>query len=363
MPGDPMAELSLEFFNDLLDAPGPSGFEAAPASRWRAEAKGFTDQVRADVNGNSYARIAGTAAPAPSPVMLAGHVDEIGLIVVHIDEEGFLWFEPIGGWDPQVFVGQRVSLLSRNGVVAGVIGKAAIHMLEKEEREKVSKTHELWIDIGARNRGEASGRVRVGDAGVLAAGRVELPNRRVVSRSMDNRIGAFVVLEALRDLARGPAPVPVVAVATAQEEISHTGGGARTSATDLAPLAAVVVDVTHATDTPGAQKKRHGDVKLGGGPVLSRGSAVNPMVFEALADAADAEKIPYVVHAAPRHTGTDADAIFTSHRGVATALVSVPLRYMHTPNEMVALEDLEATVRLLASFVRRIKPEADFSLR
>jgi endoglucanase len=236
-------------------------------------------------------------------------------------------------------------------------------MLEKEDREKVSKTHELWIDIGAGNRAEAAARVRVGDAGVLAAGRIELPNRRVVSRSMDNRIGAFVVLEALRELARAPAAVPVVAVATAQEEISHTGGGARTSATDLTPLAAVVVDVTHATDIPGAQKKRHGDVRLGGGPVLSRGSAVNPRVFEVLADAADAEGIPYVVHAAPRHTGTDADAIFTSHRGVATALVSVPLRYMHTPNEMVALDDLESTVRLLASFARRIAPDADYSLR
>jgi endoglucanase len=358
-----MAELSLEFFNDLLDAPGPSGFEAAPASRWRAEAKGFTEEVRADVNGNSYARVKGTAAPAGLPVMLAGHVDEIGLIVVHIDDEGYLWFEPIGGWDPQVFVGQRVSLLSRSGLIAGVIGKAAIHMLEKEDREKVSKTHELWIDIGAGNRAEAAARVRVGDAGVLAAGRIELPNRRVVSRSMDNRIGAFVVLEALRELARAPAAVPVVAVATAQEEISHTGGGARTSATDLTPLAAVVVDVTHATDIPGAQKKRHGDVRLGGGPVLSRGSAVNPRVFEVLADAADAEGIPYVVHAAPRHTGTDADAIFTSHRGVATALVSVPLRYMHTPNEMVALDDLESTIRLLASFARRLAPDADLSLR
>jgi putative aminopeptidase FrvX len=358
-----MADLSLEFFNALLDAPGPSGFEAAPARRWRAEAEGFSTEVRADVNGNSYAMVAGTASPAPPPIMLAGHVDEIGLIVVHIDDEGYLWFDPIGGWDPQVFVGQRVSLLSRGGVVAGVIGKLAIHMLEKEEREKVSKTHELWIDIGARNFTEASARVRVGDAGVLAAGRVDLPNRRVVGRSMDNRIGAFVVLETLRELARAPAPAPVVAVATAQEEISHTGGGARTSATGLTPLAAVVVDVTHATDTPGVQKKRHGDVKLGGGPVLSRGSSVNSRVFEALADAAEAERIPFVIHAAPRHTGTDADAIFTSHRGVATALVSVPLRYMHTPNEMVALEDLEATVRLLASFARRVQSDADFSLR
>jgi endoglucanase len=354
-----LTDASLTFLTALLDAPGPSGFEAAPARRWRAEAEGFADEVRADVHGNSFATLHAGAAGA-APLMFAGHVDEIGVMVVHIDDQGFLWFEPIGGWDPQVFVGQRVSLLGRDGPVPGVIGKPAIHLLEKDAREKVSKTTELWIDIGAASKAEAAARIRVGDAGVLAGGMQELPNGRLVSRSLDNRVGAFVVLEALRLLAEQRPSVPVTAVATAQEEISITGGGARTSATGLAPLAAIVVDVTHATDTPKVEKQQHGEVRLGGGPVLSRGSAVNPRVFDLLAQAAEAEGIPYTLHAAARHTGTDADAIHTAHRGVATGLVSVPLRYMHSPNELIALEDLDRAARLLAAFARRVTPASDF---
>src|ERR1041385_931641 len=311
-----LTDASLTFLTALLDAPGPSGFEAAPARRWRTEAEGFADEVWADVNGNSLAALRVGAAGAP-PVMFAGPVP-------------------------------------------GVIGKPAIHMLEKEDREKVSKTGDLWIDIGAAAKAEASARIRVGDPGVLAGGMQELPNGRLVSRSLDNRVGAFVVLEALRRLAAQRPPVPVTAVATAQEEISLTGGGARTSATGLLPLVAVVVDVTHATDTPKVEKQKHGDVALGGGPVLSRGSAVNGRVFELLVEAAEAEGIPYSIHAAARDTGTDADSIFTAHRGVATGLVSVPLRYMHSPNELVALEDLDRAARLLAAFARRLTPGADF---
>jgi putative aminopeptidase FrvX len=353
-------DASLTFLTALLDAPGPSGFEAAPARRWRAEAESFADEVRADVNGNSLATLRAGPAGAP-PIMFAGHVDEIGLMVVHIDDQGFLWFEPIGGWDPQVFVGQRVSLLAREGPVPGVIGKQAIHLLEKEDREKASKTSDLWIDIGAASKAEAAARIRIGDPGVLAGGMQELPNGRLVSRSLDNRVGAFVVLEALRRLAARRPPVPVTAVATAQEEISaFTGGGARPSATGLTPLAAVVVDVTHATDTPKVEKQKHGDVAIGGGPVLSRGSAVNGRVFDRLVEAAEAEGIPYTIQAAARDTGTDADAIFTAHRGVPTGLVSVPLRYMHSPNELVALEDLDRAARLLAAFAHRLTPAADF---
>jgi putative aminopeptidase FrvX len=350
---------SLAFLTGLLDAPGPSGFEALPARRWRAFAEGFADSVRTDVNGNSFATL-NTGEAGAAPVMFAGHIDEIGLMVVHIDEHGYLWFEPIGGWDSQVFVGQRVSLLGRDSLVPGVIGKPAIHLLDKEQREKVSKIHELWIDIGAASREEAAGRIRVGDAGVLGGQPVRLPNNRLVSRSLDNRIGAFVVLEALRRLALDRPAVPVTAVATSQEEIAYSGGGARPSATGLAPLAAIVVDVCHATDTPGVEKKRHGDIVLGGGAVLSRGSAVNPRVFELLVETAEAEAIPHRMQAAARDTGTDADAIFTAHRGIATGLVSVPLRYMHSPNELVALEDLDAAAALLAGFARRVTAATDF---
>ena len=353
-----LSDASLTFLTGLLDAPGPSGFETAPARRWRAEAERFADAVHADVSGNSYATL--RAGDGSSPLMLAGHIDEIGLMVVHIDDQGYLWFEPIGGWDQQVFVGQRVTLLGRQGPVPGVIGKPAIHLLEKEARDKVSKVTELWIDIGATSKLEAAERVRVGDAGVLAGSLQRLPNDRLISRSLDNRIGAFVVLEALRRLSQSRPAISVTAVATAQEEICTTaGGGAKSSATTLAPLAALVVDVTHATDTPGIEKKQHGDIVLGGGPVLSRGSVVNARLFELLVETAESEGIPYAVQAAPRDTGTDADAIFSAHRGVATALVSVPLRYMHTPNELVALQDLERAAQLLAAFARKLTPDTD----
>jgi putative aminopeptidase FrvX len=353
-----MNDASRRFLETLLDTPGPSGFETGPARVWRAEAGGFADRVGADVGGNSLATVNPDANPR---IMFAGHIDEIGLMVVHIDDDGYVHFEPIGGWDHQVFVGQRVVLLGRDGPVAGVIGKPAIHVQEKDDREKVSKASDLWIDIGAANRSDADARLRVGDAGVLASTVQGLPNGRIVSRSLDNRIGAFVVLEALRLLAADRPTAAVTAVATTQEEIAYaTGGGARTTAVGLDAQVAVVVDVTHATDYPGADKKRHGDVKLGGGVVLSRGSAINPVVFERLAAAADREGIPYGIQAAPKATGTDADSIYTAQRGIATGLVSVPSRYMHSPNEMVALEDLERASRLLTAFARAVEPGTDF---
>jgi endoglucanase len=349
---------SLRFLKELLDTPGPSGFETGPARVWRAEAERFADRVLADVGGNSLA----TVNPDGNPrVMFAGHIDEIGLMVVHIDDDGYVHFDPIGGWDEQVFVGQRVVLLGRRGLVPGVIGKKAIHLMEKEERDKVSRAKDLWIDIGAATRADAEEWLRVGDAGVLAAPVQEYPNGRIVSRSLDNRIGAFVVLEALRLLAADRPQAAVTAVATTQEEIAWTtGGGARTTATGLQAQAAIVVDVTHATDYPGVDKKRHDDIKLGSGLVLSRGSAVNPVVFELLMAAAERERIPVTIQAAPKFTGTDADSIYTSSRGVATGLVSVPNRYMHSPNEMVALEDLERAARLLAAFARSVTSSTDF---
>ena len=347
---------STTFLRRLLDAPGPSGFERVPARLWREEAQAFA-AVEVDVAGNSLA----TLNPAGRPrVMLAGHVDEIGVMVVHVDDEGFLHFGAIGGWDSQVLVGQRVVLEGRAGPVAGVIGKKAIHLVKSEEKDKVSKITDLWIDIGATSKAEALERVRVGDAGVIACSALELPNGRLASRSVDNRIGAFVVLEALRRLAADPPRACAVAVATTQEEIGVSGGGARTSAFRVEPDVAVVVDVTHATDFPGAEKKEHGDFKLGGGPVLCRGSAVHAVVFDQLVATAEAEGIPFAIEAAPRYTSTDADQVYTSRRGVATGLVSVPCRYMHSPNELVALEDLDRTAALLAAWVRRLETGTSF---
>lgn len=351
-----MTPESLAFLKSLLDTPGPSSFEAAPARVWRTEAERFADSVHADVGGNSFATLNPDAAPR---LMFAGHIDEIGIMVTHIDDEGYLSFDTIGGWDHQVFVGQRVILLGRMGRVSGVVGKRAIHLMEREDREKVSKVEDLWIDVGAANRGEAESRIRIGDPGVLAAGVLEFPNGRLVSRCIDNRIGAFVVLEALRLLAADRPRASVTAVATTREEIAATGGGARSSAHRLEPDVAIVIDVTHATDYPGIEKRKHGDYRLGGGPALARGASVSEVVFEMLVETAEAEKIPFSIEAASRDTHTDAEAIFNAHRGVATALVSVPNRYMHSPNEMVALEDLDRTARLLAAFARKLTPETD----
>ncbi|HEX5576279.1 MAG TPA: M20/M25/M40 family metallo-hydrolase [Gemmatimonadales bacterium] len=348
---------SLAFLKTLLDTPGPSSFEAAPARAWRLEAQRFADSVSADVAGNSFATLNSEASPR---LMFAGHIDEIGIMVTHVDDEGYLSFDGIGGWDQQVFVGQRVVLLGRSGRVTGVVGKKAIHLMDKDERDKVSKVEDLWIDIGAVDRAEAEARIRIGDPGVLAAGVLEFPNGRLVSRSIDNRIGAFVVLEALRLLAKDRPRAAVSAVATTREEIAATGGGARSSASRLEPDVAIVVDVTHATDYPGVDKRKHGDYRLGGGPAISRGASVSEIVFELLLETAELEKIPYRIEAASRDTHTDAEAIFNAHRGVATGLVSVPNRYMHSPNEMIAVDDLERTARLLAAFARKLGPNTSF---
>jgi endoglucanase len=350
---------SLVFLKELLDLPGPSAFERMPARRWRDEAGKLGAEVGADATGNSWATLKGGDR---QHVVLAGHMDEIGIMVSYVDEQGFLSFDTIGGWDSQVFVGQRVLILGRKERVMGVIGKKAIHLMDKDDRERVSRVEDLWIDIGAANREEALARVRIGDPGVLASSVLEFPNGRLVSRSIDNRIGSFVVLEALRLLAEQRPTSTVSAVATSREEISATGGGARPLATRLNPTVAIVVDVTHATDCPGMDKRKHGEYNLGGGPVLSRGAAVNEAVFEMLVQAAEAENMPYSLEAAGRDTRTDAESIFNAGAGIATALVSVPNRYMHSPNEMVALEDLERTARLLAAFVRRVEDGMDFIL-
>ncbi|MBW3535347.1 MAG: M42 family metallopeptidase [Gemmatimonadetes bacterium] len=357
-----MEKHSLEFLKRLLDTPGPSGFEAAPARVWREEAEGFAERVWADVSGNSLAVVNPEGRPR---VMLAGHVDEIGLQVTWIDEKGFLFVDEIGGWDAQVLVGQRVKILGRDGDVPGVIGKKPIHLIKQDDRSKASKTEDLWVDVGVSSRDEAAKLgVGVGDPMVLDTRMQRLAGDRVVSRAIDNRIGAYVVLEALRLLAETPAPAAATyAVATSQEEIGYAGGGARTSAYALEPQVALVVDVTFSTDVPDIEKKEVGEHAIGGGPVLSRGSAAHEMVFRRLLAAAEAEGIPYTVQASPKATRTDADAIYLTRTGVPTGVVSVPNRYMHSPNELVSLADLENAARLIAAFVRGLEADADFTPR
>src|SRR5690349_19692918 len=261
-----ISQPSLAFLKRLLDTPGPSGFETAPARVWREEARSFAE-VRGDVAGNSMA----TVNPGGSPtIMLAGHIDEIGVIVNYVDDEGYVYIGPIGGWDPQVLVAQRVRFLGRHGDVYGVVGKKPIHLMKAADREKASQMTDLWVDIGAASKAEAMERISVGDAGVIDSRTMEFPNGRLVSRSIDDRIGAFTVLEALRRYAERPGKAKVVAVATTQEEIAWKGGGALVGASGVDPQMALVVDVTFATDHPGVEKKELGEHKLGGGPVLAR---------------------------------------------------------------------------------------------
>lgn len=352
---------TIPFLERLLDAPGPSGFETRPARIWREEAGGVADEVRVDVSGNSVAALNDGGSPR---VMLAGHVDEIGLMVTHVDDDGFLYFEGIGGWDPEVLVGQRVQILGRDRDVSGVIGKKPVHLMREEDREKPVKIRRLWIDIGAESADEARELgVRVADPVVLDGPVVRLAGDRIASRSIDNRIGAYVVLEALRRVAGEELPAAVFAVATVQEEIARSGGGAGRSAFALEPDVAVVVDVTFATDVPDVEKKELGDHELGGGPVLSRGSAAHPRVFDLLVEVAEAEGIAHTVQAAPRSTRTDADDIRLARSGVPTGLISVPNRYMHTPNEVVSLGDLDRTAELIAAFIRRLDATTDFTPR
>lgn len=343
----------------LLDTPGPSGFESAPARVWREEARTFAE-VTGDVHGNSIAVV----NPGGSPtVMLAGHIDEIGLIITWIDDDGFVYIGPIGGWDPQVLVGQRLRFAGRDGDVLGVVGKKPIHLMKTEDREKASKITDLWVDVGASSRAQAEAMLSIGDAGVIDSRALDFPNDRIVSRSIDDRIGAFVVLEALRRYAADPGDARVVAVATTQEEIAYMGGGALVAGARVNPAMAIVVDVTFATDHPSMEKKELGEHKLGGGPVLTRGSVVSPVAFRILRDTAESLRIPYSLHAAGRDTSTDADAIHLAREGVATALLSVPNRYMHSPNEMVSLVDLDRAAALIAAACKAITPATDFTAR
>jgi endoglucanase len=348
-----MAEIPA-LLDKLLRIGAPSGHEAPAAAVWREEASFAA--VSADGLGSSIARL-GEGAPL---LAVVGHIDEIGLVVTHIDEKGFLWFAPIGGWDPQVLVGQRIELRGRDGLVPGVVGRKPIHLLEPEQRKKVVELKGLHIDVGAADRDEAAALVRVGDPVVVAAEPIRLAGGRLASRSMDNRLGAYVALEALRRCdERDSLNGGFAAIAAVQEEIGLFG--ARTSAFEVRPDLAVVVDVTHATDAPGVDEKEIGSHPLGSGPAIGRGSTLSPKVFELLVETAEEAGIEHTVSASGRGTSTDADAIQISRSGIPTGLVSIPLRYMHSPVELCDLGDVEATVELIAAFAARLRSDLDLS--
>jgi putative aminopeptidase FrvX len=341
----------------LLRAPGPSGHESVPAKVWRDYCSTFAQEVGGDRVGSSYARVPGTAGGLT--VAVVGHIDEIGLHVSHIDDDGYLRFGQVGGWDASVLIGQRVRIRTREGDVTGVIGRKPIHLLKDDDRRKVPELKELHIDIGAKDGEEAGKLVRIGDVAVIDAEPIDFRHDRIVSRSLDNRVGCYVAAESARLVAEsGGAPGDVLALAVAQEET--TFAGSRTSAFAHEPDVAIVVDLTFATDQPGIELGTITKHPLDSGPVVARGTSLHPLVFELLYEAGEAEGIPFTLESLGKGTGTDADAIHLSRAGVPTGLVSLPCRYMHSPVEMVSLADIDATARLIAAFARRLEPGTSF---
>lgn len=344
----------FDFLRKILSAPSPSGSETAAQKVVREFAEGFADEVRTDVHGNV---IAVKNPGAPVRLMMAGHVDQVGLMVQFIDDSGFLRVQPSGGWDPQVLLGQRIVIWAKDGPVAGCIARRPPHVLEGD-KGRVPDLHELWVDIGACGRKEAEEKVRVGDPITPELVQRELANRRVISPGLDDKVGVWTVFEALRLVDAKALGCAFYAVATVQEELGLRGAG--TSAFGIDPHVGLAVDVTHSTDYPTMSKERYGDVSLGKGPVITRGPNCNPKVVEMLIESAAEGEIAYQMSACSALTGTDARQIQVTRSGVATGLVSIPNRYMHGPTEMVCLDDLAATADLLSRFALRVTAEVDF---
>ena len=348
-----------ELLERLLTTPGPSGQERAVAAVWR-EAAAPVGEVSSDVLGSSWVRVPGTAG-GPS-LAVVGHIDEISAVVTHLGDDGMAAVRQVGGFNPAVMVGQRVDVLTRRGPLPGVVvARVQKQRRGRGEERKAIEYEDLVLDVGAKDGDELKKLVRPGDAALWRGEPVALAGNRVASRAFDNRIGCYVGLEAARRLAEsGGSPGDFIAVAAVQEEVGDFAGS-RTAAFATEPQVAIAVDVTHANDVRGGEPENEGKVVLGGGPTLSRGPSIHPAIFELLYETAEAEKIPFAVEVSRGTTSTDADAVYLSQRGIATGLVSVPLRYMHSPVEIADLEDIEQAVQLVVAFARRLEPGLDLA--
>ena len=351
-----MNKRALAFLETLMTTPSPSGYEQPAQKLMRERMAGFADAVRTDVHGNV---IAALNPEAPLRVMLAGHVDEIGLMVKHITDGGYLYVTQIGGVDPVVAVAQRVTIYGPKGEVPGVIGRKAIHLTDQDERGKPMKIHQLWIDIGAKNKKDAEKAVRIGDPVTFDAPFTRLRNNLVAARAFDDRMGAFIVAETLRKLKGKKLKVAVYGVSTVQEEVGLRG--ARTSAYGIDPHVGIAAEVGHATDTPGIDKNRVGDFPCGKGVIVTRGANINPALHQMICDAAKRAKIAIQHEGAPGGTGTDANAMQITRAGVAAALIAVPCRYMHSPCEIISLRDLDEASTLLARLLADMPAKVDFT--
>jgi putative aminopeptidase FrvX len=340
---------------DLLTAPGPSGHEEEPARIWREAASTFAE-VSSDTLGSSFARVA--ASDGAPTLAIVGHIDEIGVAITNIDENGLLAFTTIGGISAETLHGQRLELLTRNGRIPAAVTRKRLYPEQLRDRQRLELS-DLHIDIGAKSREEAETLVRVGDAGVWNGAPVDLPNNRLLSRALDNRLGAYIALECARRVAESKSTqVDVVAVAAVQEEIGLYG--ARAAAYGLDPQVAIAIDVTPATDVPGGDARRAGRIELGMGAMIARGPTLNKHVTDILGEVAEAEGIPHAFEVYARTTSTDADEIHLVRAGVPTGLVSIPTRYLHSPNEICDLDDVEAIVRLVVAFAGRLSRDQSF---
>ena len=350
-----MRKKSLAFLESILDSPSPSGYEQPVQALWRDYVTPHADSVTTDPHGNVIAEVNPGGAPR---IMFAGHCDEIGFLVRYIDDNGFLFFGPIGGFDESIIPGRRIVVHTAKGPVPGVTGRQPIHLMKPDERKKAAEIADIWIDIGAKDKKEAEKLVRIGDPVTYSDSFTMLKTGLVVARAFDDRIGSFIVAEIARLLAGSKKLTAAVhCVSTVQEELGIRG--ARTSAFGIDPLIGIATDVTFATDHPSADKKRIGDIKVGGGPVIARGPNINPRVFDLLVDTAKKLKIPLQIEGISRATGTDANAMQITRAGVAAGLVSVPVRYMHTPVETLDLGDAENAVKLMAGFAETVADTFD----
>jgi putative aminopeptidase FrvX len=351
-----MQDTDLQFLKDLLHAPSPSGYERPVQDVVRKYAQGFASEIRTDWHGNVIMAVNPTGSPR---IMLAGHCDQIGLLVKHIDDKGFLWVHPIGGWDPQVLIGQDVQVWSKNGPVSGVIARKPIHLQSPDDRKAVPEIKNLWVDIAVKDGDEARSLVAIGDCITVQLGYRELRNGLAAAPGMDNKVGAWTVISAAERISRQHPRAAVFAVSTVQEEIGLRG--VQTSAYQIDPQLGIVVDVTHATDCPSIDENQFGRIKLGKGPVLYRGPNVNPVVFEQLVGQAAALQMPIQVNGLASAASNDAAELQLTRGGVATGLVCIPNRYMHSPVEMVSLADLDNAAELIARFCLSVDSNSDFT--
>lgn len=358
-----MTPASKKFLFDLLCTPSPTGFEFRGQRKWVDYTRQFSDRIESDAYGTAWATLEGSSKK-PKRLMLEAHADEIGYMVKYISKEGFISIDRVGGSDAATARGRRVDILGDKGTVRGIIGNIAIHIREDRENEKAPKVNELWIDIGASNDKEvAKAGIRVGHPAVYSDTVEELGPHRLFGRALDNRVGGFIIAEVMARLSKAKKRVPstLIAVNAVQEEIG--GNGAKMVAHRLMPDVAIVLDVTHATDTPTVNIKRYGEVTLGGGPSLTHGSANHIEIVQRLIDVAEKKKIPIQHESSSRFTGTDTDVIFTQQHGIPSALVSLPLRYMHSVVEMADLRDIESVIQLLVAFAESLTDKDEFKVR